>query len=178
MTYTFRFLTAALLVGAFGCDNGSSVTDPVADKPSYVAAEPSTEISNFDVDFTEEFPLCTDESIHWTGTVRIVYHLTNNRGLPVSSGLVQHEITIQSVRLTGVGETSGDTYSFFSTSNASLQAPPPVDESPATLTVTTRDRIFGPNGGLLGLGMFSFKLLINPAGELVIEDPSFTAQCR
>ena len=178
MSFSPRFVTAALLVGALGCDGPSGVTDPIIDTPSFVAAEPGTELSTFDVDFTEESPLCTDEAIHWTGTVRIVYHLTNNRGLPVSSGLVQHEITIQSVRLTGVGETSGETYSFVSTSSASLQAPAPTEDPPATLTVTARDRIFGPEGGLLGLGMFSFKLLITPAGELLIEDPEFTAQCR
>jgi hypothetical protein len=38
------------------------------------------------------------------------------------------------------------------------------------------DRILGPDGGLLGIGMFSVTLVINGNGELVIGDVDFTAQ--
>jgi hypothetical protein len=173
-------LPTAVLAGALavGCGDNPGVTDTATDGPVFAAAETSTNVFVVDVDFTEPL-LCTNEAIHWTGTTRIVEHITANRGYPLNpGGPWQHEVSLQSVRLTGVGETSGGTYRFIGTFNQSIQGPSPVNDYPVAITLTNRDKIFGPEGGLLGIGMFSVSLVINGAGELVHEDVDFTGQCR
>jgi hypothetical protein len=111
------------------------------------------------------------------GTAKIVDHVTRNRGFDDPS-LFQHSVFIESTKLTGVGEATGDTYTFFSHHSESVQSPDPVDPFPTVITVTVRDRIFGPEGGVLGLGMFSVSFVLNGAGKLVHEDVDFTGQCR
>jgi hypothetical protein len=173
-------VSMGILAGALalGCGDRVGVTDPPTDGASLGAAETSTDVFDFDVDFTD-FLLCTNEAVHWTGTANIVVHITANRGFPLfPDGPWQHATIIQSVRLTGVGETTGGTYTFISTFNQSLQAASPVNDYPVAFTLTNRDKIFGPEGGLLGIGIFSVSIVVNGVGDLVIEDVDFTGQCR
>lgn len=159
---------------AVGCADRAGVTEPANDQPALASAETVTNVKVVQVEFTDEL-LCTGELVHWTGTTQLVEHVTANRGVPPG---FQHTVFIASTRLTGVGETSGATYRFFSNQGETFQSPDPVDPFPLTFTLTARDRIFGPDGGLLGLGIFSVKVVVNGNAELIMEDVDFTGQCR
>jgi hypothetical protein len=171
----YLFIPTTVLAGtlALGCGDPSGVTDPPPDGPAFTAAEEITNVVTVPVDF--ELSICTEEVVHWTGTLQIVDHITANRGFPLDPNNIQHIVSLQTLRVTGVGETSGGTYLVRGTFNNSQQSPSPTDPFPATLTITNRDRVFGPDGGLLGISMFSVKLVINGSGDLVVLDVD--AQC-
>jgi hypothetical protein len=169
------FLASALFLG---CGRPASVTGPVDDGPSFIAAETRTLVFVFPLEFTG-FGLCTGEEVNWTGELKVVDHITANQGFPLNpDGPWQHSIFNRQLRLTGIGVESGDTYTLRSAINESLQSPKPDSENPTAFTTLSREKIFGPSGGLLGFGLFSAKLVLNGAGDLVLEDFDFSEVCH
>jgi hypothetical protein len=173
---TTIFATIAVAV-ALSCTDRAGVTDPVVDGPALAAAETVTDVSVFQDDFIESEALCTGEAVHWTGTTRVVFHQTANRGVPLLLDFIQHRIVNVSTNWTGVGETSGDTYTFISSFHDLIQSPSPVEIFPTFLRFTFHDRVIGPDG-FLGFATFTAQLVINGAGEVVIETEDFALECR
>jgi hypothetical protein len=131
----------------------------------------------FQDDFIDPEAPCTGEAVHWTGTTRVVFHQTANRGVPLLEDFIQHRIVNVSTKWTGVGETSGDTYKFISSLHDLIQSPSPVEIFPTFARFTFHDRVIGPDG-FLGFATFTFQLVINGAGEVVIETEDFALECR
>lgn len=168
-------VTLVLSWALAGC-GAPSAPDAVSDQPAFAAGQATTNVTRFDVDFTD-FAACTNEMVHWTGTVQIVDHLNVNRGVPLDPEAVQHAGFHQSTRLTGVGETSGGAYTFISSVMQSVQSESPVNSFPTTMTLVVHDRIFGPGGGRPGMVSFIVKLVLNGTGRLVLDRVKFAETC-
>ena len=168
--------TCALLQGLAGCQEVSA-PDPVSDGPAFDAAETVTDVFVEDLEFFDPAPPCTGEGVNWTGTARVVFHQTANRGVPVLPDFIQHRTVNVSVDLTGVGETSGGTYRFKGSVHDIIQSPSPTEPFPTTFRFTFHDRFIGP-GGFLGFITFTAKFVLNGNGELVFDRAEFTEECR
>jgi hypothetical protein len=170
---TFGCLLFLLLAGC------RDVSGPAAsgDGPALARAEVSREVFTIDLDFTDE-PPCTDEAVHWTGTVHVVIHEVANRGAPPPSAEgAQHFIVNLSFKLNGVGEESGAAYRLGSSAHTNIQSISPTEAFPTTFRDGFRDRIFGPDG-LLGFARLRSKFVLNGNGRLVFELEEFTVRCR
>jgi hypothetical protein len=162
-----------LAVGA--CDDASP---DAMTGPAFVPAATNTTVTDIPMDFTTFVP-CTGEEVRWTGTVHSVHHTTTNRGVVLGPDQFQHESTSERGRLTGIGQISGDTYLLNTRFHFSGQAESPVNEFPAVVRITLRDRVFGPSGNL-GVADFRISLVINGSGDVVFDrgDFDFTMECR
>jgi hypothetical protein len=171
-----RLTTCGLLLGAAGCGD-TAAPDAEGTPPSFAPAEVVTEITVENWDFTD-FLLCTNEPVHWTGTAVFKYHEASNRGAPPPSEEgVQFFIFSVSINLRGVGEISGETYTFHSTLLDNVQSESPTEPFPTAHRFFFRDRLTGP-GGFLGYATLSFISVLNGTGDLVIEEEEFNEQCR
>jgi hypothetical protein len=169
--------TCVLLLGAAGCGE-ISAPDPASEPPAFARAEVVTEITVENWDFTD-FALCTNELVHWTGKAVFKYHEASNRGAPpVSDEGVQFFIFSVSINLTGVGEISGETYTFHSSLLDNVQSVSPTEPFPTAHRFFFYDRVTGP-GGFLGYATFSFITVLNGTGDLVIDEVLFdNFECR
>jgi hypothetical protein len=169
--------TCVLFLGLAGCEDASG-PDPERAQPNFAPAETVTEISVEDWDFTD-FVLCADEPVHWTGTAVFKYHEASNRGAPPPSDEgVQFFIFSVSINLTGVGEISGDSYTFHSTLLDNVQSVSPTEPFPTAHRFFFRDRVTGP-GGFLGYATFSFITVLNGTGDVAIDQVLFdNFECR
>jgi hypothetical protein len=168
--------TCVLFLELTGCREVSA-PDPASDGPAFAPAETVTDVFVEEIDFTDFF-LCTSEPVHWTGTARIVVHEMSNRDAPPPSDPgVQHFTVNVTVHLTGVGEISGERYTFISSVHDNIQSVDPVLPFPTAQRFSFHDRIIGPDG-LLGFATFTFKSILNGTGELVLEEEEFTEECR
>jgi hypothetical protein len=171
-------LTACvLLLGVAGCGE-ISAPDPANERPAFDRAEVVTEITVEKWDFTD-FALCTNELIHWTGTAVFKYHEASNRDAPpLSDPGVQFFIFSVSINLTGVGETSGETYTFHSSLLDNVQSESPTEPFPTAHRFFFYDRVTGP-GGFLGYATFSFITVLNGTGDVAIDQELFdNFECR
>ena len=169
--------TCVLLLGVAGCGE-ISAPDPANERPVFARAEVVTEISVEHWDFTD-FALCANEPIHWTGTAVFKYHEASNRGAPpVSDDGVQFFIFNVSINLTGVGEITGETYTFHSSLLDNVQSVSPTEPFPTAHRFFFYDRITGP-GGFLGYATFSFITVLNGTGDVAIDEVLFdNFECR
>lgn len=167
------FAAGILFLGLGGCQELSEPDLP-GGGPSFARAEAETTVEVR----LQDFPItgfCPSEEVLWTGKVILVFHETTNRGAP-SEGF-QHLVEVVSVHLTGTG-LSGNTYLLNSRFNNSMQSPDPVDPFPSEFTVSFREQVISPAGGVIGLFTFTFKFVINGAGEVVIEEGEATGECQ
>src|SRR5439155_610216 len=165
-----------LFLGLVGCQDASA-PDAASDGPQLTAAVTEKTVSVEQLESTEFVP-CAGENVHWTGTLTLTRHGVTNRGAELQEGQFQHTIFQGRVSQTGVGETSGATYSFNSIFHLSGQSESPVNPFPVVLRVSSRDLVFGPRGSPIGFARFSSMLVVNGAGEVVIDKANFTTQCR
>ena len=149
MRHLLLTLGAALPIALIlGCSDQPSPTAPV-DHPAFVAAEPSKNVFTVDIDFTDFLP-CTGENIHWSGTATIRIHAVINRGAVLPEGTAQHFLVHVSVRLTGVGETTGATYRSIESTREKVQSES-LTLPTGSHTLVSRTNIFGPAGRLVGV---------------------------
>jgi hypothetical protein len=155
-----------------------SSPDPANQLPAFASAETFTDRVVIHEDFVDPEAMCTGEPVHWTGTTRFVVHETSNRGAPpVSDPGAQHFIVNVSLHWTGVGETSGISYRFNSSSQFHFQSPSPVDSFPTVQRSAFYGRVIGPNG-FLGFARGTFQSVLNAKDELVFVRDNFTVECR
>ncbi|MEO7474311.1 MAG: hypothetical protein ABIY46_03165, partial [Gemmatimonadales bacterium] len=164
----------ALFPGAAACGDPSA-PDPAGGGPASPAAATVTNISLFQLDFVDLMP-CTGE-VHWTGTLRLVDHLSVNRGVPLDPDAVQHHVISESTNLSGIGLTSGGAYRMLSSLTGSTQSESPVNTFPTTFTIILHQRLFVPGGGLPEMLTVRVKLLLNGAGQLVLDEFRFGDTC-
>ena len=165
-----------LFLGLVGCQDASA-PNAASDGPQLAAAVTERTVSVEQLESTEFVP-CAGEDVHWTGTLTLTQHSVTNRGVELQEGQFQHTIFQGHVSQTGVGETSGATYSFNSRFHISGQSESPVNPFPIVLRVSSRDLVFGPTGSPIGFARFSSMLVVNGTGEVVIDKANFTTRCR
>jgi hypothetical protein len=165
-----------LFLGLVGCQDASG-PDAASDGPQLAAAETEKTVSVEQLESTEFVP-CAGENVHWTGTLTLTQHGVTNRGLVLQEGQFQHTIFQGRVSQTGLGETSGASYSFNSIFHLSGQSESPVNQFPIVLRVSSRDLVFGPTGSPIGFARFSSMLVVNGNGRLVMDEANFTTKCR
>jgi hypothetical protein len=168
-----------LLLGLAGCADLAGPRSPEAGA-SWQAAHPSTSVTVTELEFTQ-FVDCAGENVVWTGTTRVVRHTTTNRGVPpeLPEGVFQHSVELESLRLTGVGETSGAAYRLRSALHVIGQAEHPVNPFPIVFRVALRDLVIRHPGGAIGRAGFTLDLRVNGTGETVLERVrEFTLDCR
>ena len=155
-----------LLLGLVGCQEPVGVADLASGDPAFARAETTQFVELFTDEFTATL-VCTNEEVTWTGTVVLLIHTTANRG--VEDGEGQHFIRVDAVHYTGIGLTSGATYRYNATAHAVLQSPDTDSPLPTTQTITVRERIIGPTGGVVGLATFTFRFVLSGSGEVQVE---------
>jgi hypothetical protein len=167
-----------LLLSLAGCGGPSLSQGPNQD-PTAEAANSNTFISVADIEFTE-FVDCAGENVLWTGTGRFLVHTTTNRGVPpLPPGVFQHEVDLESLHLTGVGETSGAKYSLNHKVHIVGQSEDPVDPFPTRFRLALRDLITRQPGGAIGEVSFLLDVVVNGTGGVVIDEVhDFTIECR
>jgi hypothetical protein len=171
-----RSAIGMLFLGLVGCQDASA-PDAANGGPQLAAAVPEKTVSVEELESIEFVP-CAGENVHWTGTLTLTQHSVTNRGVELQEGQFQHIIFQGRVSQTGVGETSGASYSFNSVFHLNGQAESPVNPFPVVLRVSSRDLVFGPTGSPIGFARFSTMLVVNGAGEVVIDKANFTTRCR
>ena len=166
------WLTLLVALGSAGCQ--SSPTDPTQAPASFAATTATNRIS-FDIDDVAFSP-CTREDVHWTGTTTVLDHTTSNRGSPPG----QHFVEVDVTHLVGVGLTSGGRYRFNSVPRFDAHSESPVNPYPLVSHFQRRDVVIGPTGGALGFLTIGFTLVVNGAGDLVLdrEDLDFLLECK
>lgn len=177
-TLGFRLtgLSAGILcLGLAGCQELSQPDLPGGGPAFAPAEEHETTVEVVVQDFIEGFP-CVGEEIHWTGTVLTVHHETTNRGAPTEPGF-QHFVEVRSVHLTGTGLDTGDPYRLNDVSVHSLQSPDPQEPFPTTHRFVAHAHLVGPTGVIARI-TFSFNVVTNATGEVVVDDFTFEGVCR
>ncbi len=168
------FSTGILCLGLASCQELSQPDLP-GGGPAFAAEEHETTVEVIIEDFITGFP-CVGEEIHLTGTARIVHHETTNRGAPTEPGF-QHLVEVRSVQLTGTGLSSGDSYRLTDVSIRPLQSPDPQEPLPTVNKFVAHSRLIGPTGAI-ALVTFSFNVVTNATGEVVVDDFQFEGVCR
>lgn len=167
-----------LLLSLAGC-GGSSLPQGPNQNPALDAANTSTTVTVADVEFTQ-FVDCAGENVLWTGTGRLLVHTTRNRGVPeLPPGVFQHEVDLESLHLTGIGETSGASYMLDSKLNLTGQSESPTNPFPTVFRVTIRELVTRQPGGAIGEATFSIDFVVNGTGDVVMDQVhDFTIECR
>ena len=169
----------SLLLGLAACGDPAGPGEPAA-RPAFAAAHANTSVTVTELEFTD-FVTCAGENVSWSGTARVVNHTTTNRGVPpeLPEGVFQHSVELERLRLTGVGEDSGDAYRLASALHVSGHAEDPVDPFPVVFRIDLRELVSRHPGGLLGQATFRLDIRVNGAGDPVIERVrDFTINCR
>jgi predicted small lipoprotein YifL len=168
-----------LLLSLAACGGPSPLQAPDQD-PVFDAAHTNTTVTAADVEFTQ-FVDCAGENVLWTGIARLVIHTTTNRGVPAElpPGAFQHEIDVESLHLTGIGETSGARYRLNSKLHLIGHSENPVDPFPTVFRVTLRELVTRQPGGAVGEASFQLDLVVSATGDVVIDEVhDFTIECR
>jgi hypothetical protein len=168
------FTKCIVLLGFLGCQEPLE-TDVASGEPAFAAATTEKLVVVFTDEFTQTLA-CTNEEVAWLGQVTLVIHSTANRG--VEDGEGQHFIRVDAAHYTGSGLTSGDTYRYNATAHAILQSPDTDNPFPTTQTLTVREHIIGPDGGIVGLAAFALRFLLSGSGEVQIDTVDEQVTCR
>lgn len=172
-------LPTALLVGLIACGDPGAPSTPEL-RPSLDAASSATSVTVTGLEFAQ-FVDCAGETVQWTGTARLVRHTTTNRGVPpdLPEGVFQHLVELESLRLRGVGETSGAAYALHSSLRVTGHAEDPVDLFPVVFRIALRELVIRHPGGAIGTASFTLDLRVNGIGETVLDRVrDFTIDCR
>jgi hypothetical protein len=168
----------SLLLGLAGCGDPAGPRSPVP-TPTWASANTNTSVTVSELEFTQFVP-CADENVFWIGKARAVHHTTTNRGVPseLPEGVFQHSVDLEMLRLSGIGEDSGDVYRLASALHVSGHAEDPVEQFPVVFRVDLRERVSRHPGGLIGTATFTLDIRINGTGDPVIERVrDFTIAC-
>jgi hypothetical protein len=171
-----------LIVVAAGCEpaptaSGSRAAlhaDEVA--ADAVPAQTVTARMSLPVDFVSAEP-CAGENIHYTGTIEILFHVTNNRGLEYPADGSQIYIDNEHVDLTGVGLTTGRAYSVDGVQRFAGQSESPDEAFPSNIEFVRETVLSSPGLGAIGLTTIRILVVVSATGETAVGSFHLETRC-
>jgi hypothetical protein len=166
-----RLLWLATALAAAGCDTTPTQPDRQAPGPSF-AAGVTTERETIPVEF-DYFSACTNEVIHFVGSVNVVFQLVSN----ASGGLVING-SGNFKNVTGVGLTSGLTYRFVGKTGLGFNGPAVYTTAGLVVEMNELEQLVVSNGSAPNQNaQFQIRLVIAPDGTTRLEFESLTFTC-
>ena len=178
-----------LLIGAVGLTVATALLacDPAPTEPAFellhggplfkstrAAAETTLRVI-VPVDFVAPAGDCLEEAVHFTGEIRILLHLTNNRGVlpPVEQILVDNE----SIHMEGTGLTTGAHYRFNQVLRIGFESEDPVNTFPAVTQLVVHAVLTSPGQGAIALTTIRIFTVVNGTGEISVDESRFESRC-
>ena len=170
MKSTVLLLLATALAAA-GCDTTPTQPEVQLAGPSFSAAV-TTEHQTIPFD-NEFFSFCTDEVIHFVGSVNVVLQTVSN----ASGGLVING-SANFKGVTGVGLNSGLTYQLVGKSGIGFNGPAVYPANGLVVERGELTQLIVSNGSAPNQGAkLQYRLVITPDGTIRVEFDSLTFFC-